>query len=493
MSFCKNRTLKQTLLASAVLLAMNTQVSHAATTLTFQDNASPLAEYPATIPNPGSGVPFITAFVAGTGPGGTNPEFRMISPFASIGGGGVKDVIYDSAGQTWTFDDSDATSLMTSVSGMPSNSGTSSTTNSPVAPTAGTNDALQQIAPFFGGDFTFLAPVSGSLAGNAYGEGKATVLVLDRTTPGSEVILLSIDFPVLEAQWGGTYFPLGQTDNKGITFSSNVSNFVNIGGGMMTFDFVLYGEHNITADEDPGGAGFAFWTAQWELPGTGQAKIIDIQAPFVTGGDTPPTTTTAGTILSNGRIVSKSELLGTVGATTDTGVTEMCVGSCWDFTVTTVVGASAVITLPLSAPIPADPAPGYPVTYRKYMNGAWSDFDTSGDNNIESAAGSAGDDCTGGGLVWTSGLTAGHFCMRLTIVDDGPNDSNKTTGTIVDPGGIGIPEVPPAPPRVGSPLDAAKGCSMSTVPVDPSQRADWWLVAGFLGALAWLRRKRHEA
>ncbi len=475
MSFCRTRTLKQTLLASAVLLALSTQASHAATTLTFQDNANPLAAYIST------GGTYLGVFETEFGP---SMEYRMIGPTNTIGGGGEKDVIF--GGETWTFDDSDATSLMTGVNGMPSNSGAA---NSPVAPTAGTNDALQQAAPFFGGGFTFLAPTNGSLAGNAYGSGKATILVLN-TTSGSEKASLTVEFPVLEAQWGGTYFPLGQNASKGIKFSSNVSNIVlnSPSAGQMTFDFVLYAEHIIDPSEDPGAAGFANWTGQWELPGSGQAKMVFPESPTSSNGTL--SATTSGTVANDGRIITVSELTGTVGATTDTGVTEMCVGSCWDFTITTVTVSSIQVTLPLSAPVPADPAPGYPVTYRKYMNGAWSDFDTSGNNNIESAPGTPGVCSAVVSGDWTAGLTAGNYCVRLTIVDDGPNDANKTTGTIVDPGGIGVPVVAPAATRVGSPLSAAKGCSMSPVPVDPSQHADWWLVAGFLAWMGMLVKRR---
>ncbi len=478
MSFCKTRTLKRTLLASAVLLTLGTQASYAATTLTFQNNTSPLTAYVST------GGTYSGTYEIAFGIG---MEYRMISSSNAVGGGGEKDVIF--GGETWTFDDSDATSLMTGISGMPKNSGAP---NSPVAPTAGTNDALQEVAPFFGGDFTFLAPTSGSLAGNAYGSGKATILVLN-TASGSEEASLTVEFPVLEAQWGGTYFPLGQFNNAGIKFSSNVSNIVlnSPSAGQMTFDFVLYAEHIIDASEDPGSAGFANWTGQWELPGSGQAKMVFPESPTSSNGTL--SATTSGTVANDGRIITVAELTGTVGATTDTGVTEMCVGSCWDFTITSVTNPSIQVILPLSAPVPADPDPGYPVTYRKYMNGAWSNFDTSGNNNIESAPGTPGVCSAVVSGDWTAGLTAGNYCVRLTIVDDGPNDSNKTTGTIVDPGGIGVPVVPPAVTRAGSPLSAAKGCSMSSVPVDPSQRADWWLVAGFLGALAWLRRKRHAA
>ena len=67
----KKQNIKLTFLTSAVLFALNSQISRADITLTFTDNTNTSA-YPSTINNPGSGVPFTTAFAAGY-------EFRMVS------------------------------------------------------------------------------------------------------------------------------------------------------------------------------------------------------------------------------------------------------------------------------------------------------------------------------------------------------------------------------------------------------------------------------
>lgn len=493
MSFCKNRTLKQTLLASAVLLTLSTQASHAVITLTFQNNTSPISgdEYPATINNPGSGAPFKTSFAVGN-------EFRMISPFASIGGGGEKDVIF--GGETWTF--SDAGVLTAVGGGIPSNSGAA---NSPVAPTAGTNDALQQIAPFFGGNFTFLAPVSGSLAGTAYG---ASTITFDSFTK-----TMTITHGALEAQWGGTYFPLGSDDTGGsnglgITMTGTFTcSPANCSGDPVVIDsFIITGEELIDASEDPGAAGFAQWTAQWELHGTASVPSSALPvpaAPTSINGTLNPTAggPADGNALNDGRMTKAESDAASWGADTgddgngdgtNDGMVDTCVGGCFDFTVTGLAaGQTDQIILNFVTPIPAG------AVYRKYNDHdsdgteTWHNFVTSTGDSVESGAGTQ-TSCAG--VTYTPGLTAGHYCVRLSITDGGRNDRDATVnGIIVDPGGIGVSAVAPPPPRVGSSLDQAKGCSMSTVPVDPSQRADWWLVAGFLGALAWLRRKRHEA
>jgi len=488
MNFCKNRTLKQTLLASAVLLALGTQASYAVITLTFVDNTSPLTSYPSTIVNL-SGSSFTTAF-------GSGFDFRMISPFNSVGGGGEKNII--DGGETWTFSDA---GVFTAVSGMPSNSGAA---NSPVAPTAGTNDALHLAAPFFGGNFTFLAPVSGSLAGTAYG---ASSINFDPTGK-----TLTITHGALEAQWGGTYFPLGSDDTGGsnglgITMSGSYTcSPSNCSGDPVNITFVITGEELIDASEDPGAAGFAQWTAQWELHGTGTvpaAVLTPPASPSSINGTLNPTTggPADGNATNDGRMTKAESDAASWGADPGDdgngdgdkeGMVDTCVGGCFDFTVTGLSnGQQDQITLNLPLPIPAG------AVYRKYNDHdgdgteTWHDFDTS---TGDSAVSGTGTSTSCAGVSYGSGLTAGDYCIRLSITDGGPNDKDRTAnGTIVDPGGVGVKAVAPPPPRVGSSLDQAKGCSMSTVPVDPSQRADWWLVAGFLGALAWLRRKRHEA
>ncbi len=205
----------------------------------------------ARIINGGSGAPFSTAFTTTTT--GAGSEFRMISPFASIGGGGEKDTIF--GGETWGFGSNGDTATpdpMTSVGSTGTNSGAA---NSPVAPTAGSNPALQQGADFFGGLFTFLAPTTTSLAGGAYGPGELSFNSTDNFT---------IFFSVLEAQWGNTYFPLGSDDTNGtnglgITFDCT---------GALSGNIHCEAEELIDPSEDPGSAGFAFWTAQWDMKGT---------------------------------------------------------------------------------------------------------------------------------------------------------------------------------------------------------------------------------
>jgi len=49
------------------------------------------------------------------------------------------------------------------------------------------------------------------------------------------------------------------------------------------------------------------------------------------------------------------------------------------------------------------------------------------------------------------------------------------------------------PPPETTPGTKVKSCEFSLTPVSIEKRADWWLVAGFLGFMAWFRRRRNKA
>ncbi|TAP30835.1 tandem-95 repeat protein, partial [Alteromonas sp. KUL42] len=78
--------------------------------------------------------------------------------------------------------------------------------------------------------------------------------------------------------------------------------------------------------------------------------------------------------------------------------------------------------------------------YRKYDSQleAWKDFDASGmADAIHSAKGEQGICPPPGDGSYVEGLTAGHWCLQLTISDGGPNDDDgAANGMIVDPSGL---------------------------------------------------------
>ncbi len=111
------------------------------------------------------------------------------------------------------------------------------------------------------------------------------------------------------------------------------------------------------------------------------------------------------------------------------------VGGIFDFEVFDLPqsGAVARIVLPLTAPIPED------AVYRKFAAGSWSDFVADSNNSIHSSAGAAGYCPTPDDSSWSSGLTAGHYCIRLTLEDGGPNDSDgERNRVIADPGAVSV-------------------------------------------------------
>ncbi len=174
--------------------------------------------------------------------------------------------------------------------------------------------------------------------------------------------------------------------------------------------------------------------------------------------------------------------------TTDTAVSSNCTGGCFDFEVSGLTkGASTQVVIPLTAALP-----DYPV-YRKFStaNTSWRNFLYDNDNYLSSAAALSTGPITcpaAGSSSYTKGLTPGNFCLQLTMNDGGANDADGfANGVLADPGGISTSSEEIMAANVPS------GCSLSTVPVDPSQRADWWLVAGFFAALGWLRAIRRKA
>jgi hypothetical protein len=263
----KPKALKTTLAASLGLLFCNTvATSHASLVLTFTDSTAVAAK-----PGACSGI----AWTAGA-------EYRMCDASGVSLGGGVplqRDAIL--GGETYSFNDA---SLMTGVTGTPGNLGSADFPGS-AAPAANTTSAWQQSAIVFGQPFNFLAPVSGSLAGAAYGN--ATYIGGVPTAGTNTPFILA---PVLEMQWaGGFWFPLGQSFTQvngidtgpGVQFIADISNVVTVGNST-AFDFHLFANECVDysgspagctlggGTEDPGITGaFDAWTAEWHMQGSG--------------------------------------------------------------------------------------------------------------------------------------------------------------------------------------------------------------------------------
>ncbi len=225
---------------TALCLALGAAVSaQAGTVVTFSDSGAAPA-----IAGACSGI----AWTAGS-------EFRMCDPSGALLGGGApyqRNAMY--GGESWSFNNS---GQMVGTAGTPTNPGASAGS---AAPTPGSNNTLQQSSQFFGLQFNFLAPTFNSLAGTAYGLGMYTV-----GAPANGYYASIFSFPVLEAQWAGTYIRLGQASG-GVTFSGTLFGCATV-GAMTTCKFDIYANEYIDASEDPESAGFEGWTAQWHLQG----------------------------------------------------------------------------------------------------------------------------------------------------------------------------------------------------------------------------------
>jgi len=171
----------------------------------------------------------------------------------------------------------------------------------------------------------------------------------------------------------------------------------------------------------------------------------------------------------------------------DDNVAGSCIGGCFSFDVTGLNPGDPVdVVLPLSEAIPANAG------YRKLIGSGWADFYTAGGNAIASTAGTAGNCPAPTDPAWTSGLTAGDLCVKLTIVDGGTNDTDfLANGIVKDPGGVSGPSTvsTAAPGSVGSP-NTGGGCALSHTPTTASKHTEWWLLGGLLGWLGFSSRRR---
>ncbi|QIZ78149.1 Ig-like domain-containing protein [Ferrimonas lipolytica] len=97
-------------------------------------------------------------------------------------------------------------------------------------------------------------------------------------------------------------------------------------------------------------------------------------------------------------------------------------------------GQQLQVVMPQRLAIPAD------AVYRKFLpNEGWITLVEDLFNLVHSAPGEPGFCPPPGGDVWTPGLTEGHWCVQLTLVDGGRYDADgMVNGTVVDPGGVAV-------------------------------------------------------
>ena len=98
-------------------------------------------------------------------------------------------------------------------------------------------------------------------------------------------------------------------------------------------------------------------------------------------------------------------------------------------------GQGYQVSFPQAQPIPIG------AVYRKYSGSkGWVDFIIDSKNTVRSAPGERGFCPPPGDASYTPGLTAGHWCVLVTVEDGGPNDADGlVNAAIVDPGGVAVP------------------------------------------------------
>ena len=119
-----------------------------------------------------------------------------------------------------------------------------------------------------------------------------------------------------------------------------------------------------------------------------------------------------------------------------------------------------VIPLPDGVSIPND------AVYRKYTAAdGWNNFKNNANNAIASAPRNSNDTCPAvASSDYTSGLTTGDQCIRLSIEDGGPNDADlEANGVIVDPGVL----TKPAEVKTTTPIETPVSTTTTTVTFTP--------------------------
>lgn len=131
------------------------------------------------------------------------------------------------------------------------------------------------------------------------------------------------------------------------------------------------------------------------------------------------------------------------GPVSNGGDTFENVGGLFDFEITGLVpGGTASVVVPLQAAL----RPG--AVWRKYASSSgWRDFVIDSSNRIASAPAHDGVCPAPGSVAYVADLNALHACVRLTLQDGGPNDTDgEANGRIRDPGGAAVAPAAPEEP-----------------------------------------------
>jgi hypothetical protein len=158
-------------------------------------------------------------------------------------------------------------------------------------------------------------------------------------------------------------------------------------------------------------------------------------------------------------------------------------GGIFDWRVDGIVpaGGVACVVLPQAEPLPDSPV------YRKYNpRSSWREFSVGGGNALASTQ-LVGGVCPGpNDAAWDDnrGLVEGDTCIRVCVVDGGPNDTDVTVnGSVSDPGSVAANGAVPVSLK-------SSGCVLDTAePASAGRHGEWWLLAGFIAWIGSMRKR----
>ena len=293
-----------------------------------------------------------------------------------------------------------------------------------------------------------------------------------------------VDINGFYANWNGVNFNQGGTSGDGIAYPGSAQEYVytsrvsNVVGN--TFDYSMTWQSLIV------GGPFNGQIGTWTFTGSGTVAL--------TGN---PAKTDPGLTLNVNHFATMAGV--TTGALAGAGyplpgAEQDCVGGCWDWVVTglAAAGDSANVVIPLGSGLPSPATADQAVAVWKLdtTTMTWAPFDTSGGDEIRTAAAVAGLCPDAGDPAYTPGLTPGRSCLQLTVADGGPNDDDGLSNQqVADPGSI----VLTAAPSTRTAMSEGGGCALASAPADPWKRVEWLLIASFLvGLRIMVGRRQHR-
>lgn len=193
---------------------------------------------------------------------------------------------------------------------------------------------------------------------------------------------------------------------------------------------------------------------------TGKTAFCAGKASFITGSD-----------LENYGSATCAPVTNSV----DSNIENYVVSGYFDFEIHGLnVGEQVQVVLPLTSGIPSS------ASYRKYMsNIGWEEFYVRGDDAVSSSPGLGSGICPSpDSNAYTSGLTEGNTCVRLSITDGGPNDADfSANGVIIDPGTVAVVQS-----SSQDSLNSSSGCSLRLASHSEKilDHLEWLLILVFL-------------